>query len=59
MKKDSSVIVKPDCNGPPVNCNGGNRCSVKAVCINTYPYTCKCMPGYKGDGKSCLRGKDL
>jgi hypothetical protein len=33
----------------------GNPCSAYASCTNTPgSYTCTCLPGYEGDGKTCL-----
>jgi cysteine-rich repeat protein len=33
---------------------GGNDCSAKATCTNTVgSFTCKCIKGYTGDGKTC------
>lgn len=33
---------------------GGNDCSAKATCTNTAgSFTCKCVKGYTGDGKTC------
>ena len=33
---------------------GANSCDQKALCNNTEgSYTCRCLDGYQGDGKSC------
>ena len=33
---------------------GSHECADQATCTNTFgSYTCKCLAGYKGDGKTC------
>ena len=42
------VLDKNECT------DGSAECHVDADCTNTEgSYTCKCKPGYTGDGKTC------
>ncbi|KAK3736064.1 hypothetical protein QZH41_000407 [Actinostola sp. cb2023] len=37
--------------------SGAHKCHAKADCTNTDgSYTCKCKPGYHGDGRTCTEG---